>query len=106
MVKLKYMGNAQYIPMIPSRDLTDFDIETICQRDGMTEKELIDMLCSRGLYKPTNEFTCDICGHVSKTGKAAIKHELKHITEAQITGEESTNANSIDSIKETDTDRE
>ena len=97
MVKLKYMGDGEYIPMIPNRDLTDYDIETIMARREISEQELIDMLCSRGLYKPTNEFKCNICGKVSKSGKAAIKHDLKHIAESDITGEENDNGNSINS---------
>ena len=92
MVKLKYMGHGEYIAMIPNRDLTDFDIETITARDGITEQELIEMLCSRGLYKLTK----------GKAGKAAIKREMEEIATKQ---EDSDNDNSINRTEETDTDR-
>ena len=92
MVKLKYMGDGQAIHMIPNRDLTDYDIVSIAARRGIGEQELIDMLCSRGLYKPTK----------GKAGKAAIKREMKEIAQKQ---EDSDNDNSINRTEETSTDR-
>ena len=106
MVKLKYQGSGkEYITMIPMRDLTDYDLETIMAQSVITERELIDMLCSKGLYKPTNEFACNVCDHVAKSGKAAIRHELKHIEEAELAREENDNGNSTDRTKEANSDR-
>lgn len=97
MVKLKYLGTGEYIPMIPNRDLTDYDILTITTRDKRDEQELIDELCSHGLYKVVNEHICAVCEQPFKSSKALIKHELKHIAEANITGEKNNNDNSTDS---------
>ncbi len=83
MVKLKYLGTGkEYIPMIPSRDLDDYDIATICERDGYQEQELIDLLCSRGLYKAVK----------TKSGKAAIKKEMKQIAEKENADGDSTDS--------------
>lgn len=105
-IKLKYMGNGQYIAMIAKRDLTDLDIEQYCHRDGKTEQELIDELCSHGLYQVHEEFACDICGKPLKSNKALIRHELQHIEKSAIAEKEDDNGNSINSTKETDTDRQ
>lgn len=104
-IVLKYMGNGEYIVMIAMRDLTDYDIEEYANRDGMNEEEIINMLCSRGLYQVFEEFICEICGKPYKSGKALIKHELWHIEKSSKTVEDSNNGNSTNSIKETDTDR-
>jgi hypothetical protein len=90
------MGSGEYIVLIPNRDLTDYDIEVIMDRDEMTEQEVIDRLCSRGLYQVVNNFSCDTCGKPFKTQKALIKHEMNHIAEE--TGKEQDNGNSINSL--------
>jgi hypothetical protein len=82
------MGTGEYIPMYANRDLTDYDIENYMARDGMTERELIDMLCSRGLYKPVQ----------TKSSKPAIKKEMAEIAKkTEVEEKESDNGNSTDS---------
>ena len=83
-VKLKYIGtDGAYVMMIPNRDLTDYDIETITARDGMSSDELIEILTAHdnSLYTRSDEFYCNEpgCGKTFKSWKALNKHELAHI---------------------------
>jgi len=105
MAKLKYIGDEQYLMMIPKRDIDDDDIQMLIDSKEVvvahlaTEKEVIDYLVSTGLYKATNDLTCAECGKVCKTRKALDKHENEHIAElTQLVDEEDENGYSINRI--------
>jgi hypothetical protein len=78
MIKLKYVGTGQYIMMIPMRDITDYDIVNICERDGIEEGTLIQQLIDSKLYISADEYSCQHCDKVFKSWTALNKHEMKH----------------------------
>lgn len=101
-VKLKYIAkNGAYIIMIPSRDLTDLDLETIAVRDSVEVDMLISQLIGSGLYRQPNKtekYICAECGKSFKSWQALNKHEIRHIKElAEVTEKEEDNDNSINS---------
>lgn len=102
MTKLKYVGDKQYLMMIPKRDIDDDDIRMLIASYEhavahlTTEKEVIDYLVSTGLYKATNDLICAECGKPFKTRKALDKHENEHIIE--LAEQESDDGNSINRI--------
>ncbi len=105
--KLKYIGTGQYIVMIPMRDLTDYDLEVITLRTGQGVETIIDELTGEptSLYVRSDEFYCQQCDKKFKSWMALNKHELKHIEKLAKAVEDSNDGHSINSTKETDTDR-
>lgn len=87
MIKFEYIGPGHMIG-IPARDLDDFDIARICSMRNLSEKELLDRLMGKNLYKAVSNFECEQCGKSYKSQTALIKHEVTHLPAVEIEEEQ------------------
>jgi len=65
---LKYIGKGAYLPGVPTRDLTDEDLQEIERALGLTAKQLVSTLLYQTVSKLSKHETKIVVPEEHKTG--------------------------------------